>query len=338
MHGRASYLQRDAWAIIDPMSKTLPTPESGRWLVMIASLPIEDPAARMRMLRTLESLGAAVMREGAYLLPDTAGSRQGLEALREYIGKGAGSAEVLQVMPVSEAQQAAFRSLFDRSARYADLVKVVESLKVGFGIADPSAILRVLGKQRRELEAISALDFFPNEGRDRAESTLAAAEAQVHRLLFPSQSGGAAQRDEPLLRRVWATRRPPWADRLACAWLIRRFVDPEGSVVWLDKTQECPQGHVGFAFDGARFGNSASQVTFEVMLRHFKLAGNAALAKIGGIVHYLEVRDTPVPEAAGVQTLLQGAARRSANDDEWLAEAEKTFDLLYEAYFEAPRK
>ena len=66
------------------------------------------------------------------------------------------------------------------------------------------------------------------------------------------------------------------------------------------------------------------------MLQQFDLANNAALVKIGGIVHFLEVRDSPVPEAAGVQTLLQGASRRSSSDEELLGEAEKTFDLLYE--------
>jgi hypothetical protein len=321
------------------MSKTAPPgAEPGRWLALIASLPVEDPAARMRMLRTLESLGAAVMRDGVYLLPDTPAARRGLEHLAEYIAKGAGSAQVIQVTPMTEAQQRAFRGLFDRSARYAELIKVVESLKVGYGISDPGALARVLQKQHRELEAIGALDFFPSEIRERARAALAAADAAVRKLLFPSQTQGGAQPGETLLRRVWATRRPPWADRLACAWLIRRFVDPEGSVAWLDKGQACPAGHVGFAFDGARFGNSATQVTFEAMLGHFKLADNAALAKIGGIVHFLETREHPVSEAAGVQTLLQGAARRAANDDELLAEAEKTFDLLYEAYYEAPRK
>lgn len=317
------------------MSKTPPA-EPDRWLVLIASLPTEDPAARMRMLRTLESLGAAVMREGAYLLPDTAGSRQGLEHLAEYIAKGAGVAQVLQVAPLSEAQRNAFRSLFDRSSRYAELIKNVESLSIGYGIADPSAIARVLHKQRRELDAISALDFFPTGVQGRARDALTTAEAAVRKLLFPAQTQDRGSPEEPLQRRVWATRRPPWADRLACAWLIRRFVDPEGSVMWLDKAQACPAHAVGFAFDGARFGNAASQVTFEVMLPRFGLAKNAALSRIGAIVHFLEVREAPVPEAAGVQTLLQGAARRSANDDELLAEAEKTFDLLYEAYFEAP--
>ncbi len=319
------------------MSKSQPA-EPGRWLVLIASLPTEDPAARMRVLRTLESLGAAVMREGAYLLPDTPASRQGLDHLAEYISKGPGVAQVLPVVPFAEAQDKAFRSLFDRTSRYAELEKNVESLKVGYGIADPSAISRVLHKQRREFEAISALDFFPGEEQAKAKAILASAEAEVRKLLFPSEAPDSGAPEEPLLRRVWATRRPPWADRFACAWLIRRFVDPEGSVLWLDKAQACPANAVGFAFEGARFGNSASEVTFEVMLRRFGLANNAALAKIGAIVHYLEVREHPVPEAAGVQTLLQGAARRSTNEDELLAEAEKTFDLLYEAYFEAPRK
>ena len=312
--------------------------ENERWLALIASMPTEDPAARMRMLRTLESLGAAVMREGAYLLPDSAASRQGLEALAEYIGKGAGHAQVLQVAPLTETQQNSFRALFDRSARYTELVKVVDSLKVGFGIADPSAIAHVLHRQRREFDAITALDFFPNDARTRAENVLASADAEVRKMMFPTQTQeGGVKEGENFHRRLWVTRRPPWADRLSCAWLIRRFIDAEGSVGWLEKTQECPPGVVGFAFDGARFGNSASQVTFEVMLQQFGLADNAALAKIGSIVHFLEVNDHPVPEAAGVKTLLLGATRRAESDDELLSEVEKTFDLLYEAYFEAPR-
>lgn len=320
---------------MNPMSKP-PAAEPDRWLTLIASLPTEDPAARMRVLRTLEALGAAVIREGVYLVPETPATRLGLDHLAEYVSKGAGSAQVLSVLPVSEAQQRAFRRMFDRSARYTELLKVIESLKVGYGIADPSAVLRVLQKKRRDFEDISALDFFPGELPERVKAALAEAETAVHKLIFPSQPRSTGAPNEPMQRRTWATRKPAWADRLACAWLIRRFADPEGRVIWLEKTQDCPPDAVGFAFDGARFGNSATLVTFEVMLAHFGLAANTALVKIGSIVHFLEVRDTPVPEAAGVQTLLQGAARRSNSDDELLAEVEKTFDLLYEAYFEPP--
>ena len=312
--------------------------ENDRWLALIASLPTEDPAARMRVLRTLESLGAAVVREGAYLLPDTPASRQGLEHLAEYVSKGAGHALVLQVAPLTDAQQLGFRALFDRSARYEELIKVIDSLKVGFGISDPSAIAHVLHRQRRELEAISALDFFPTDAQKKAQDVLTEADAEVRKMMFPTQTKGGVKAGESFVRRVWATRRPPWADRLACAWLIRRFIDPEGSVTWIDKTQEIPPGAVSFSFEGARFGNSESRVTFEEMLQPFSLADNVGLVKIGGIVHYLEVRGDPVPEAAGVQTLLLGAQRRATNDDELLAEAEKTFDLLYEAYLDTPKK
>ena len=310
---------------------------SGQWLALVAQLPIEDPAARMRVLRTLESLGAAVVREGVYLLPDTPAGRQSLDALADYVGRSAGAAQVLRISAASGAQDDAFVRLFDRSARYDELVKTVESLRVGFGHSDPSAISRVLAKQRRDFEDIAALDFFPGAPRARAEKALHDADAAVKKLLLASQSQAELARGEKLLARTWATRRPLWADRLACAWLIRRFVDPEAKLAWLDKGEPLPAGALGYAYDGAHFAASETRVSYEEMLRRLSLAANPALAKIGAIVHSLEMRGHAVAEAAGVQTLLQGAQRRSQNEAQLLAEAEKTFDLLYEAYYESRR-
>ena len=309
----------------------------GGWLLTIAQLPTEDPSSRMRVLRTLESLGAAVMREGVFLLPDTPANRQSLQTLTEYILKVAGSAHLLHVGAVTPAQDEEFKKLFDRSARYENLIKTVESLRVGFGHSDPSAISRVVHKQRREFESIAALDFFPTASRARAQETLTQADAEVRKLLFPAQANAALAPGEALLGRTWVTRKPLWADRLASAWLIRRFVDPEATLTWLEKTQPLPENALSFGFEGAHFTNSETRVTYEEMINRLDLAKNGALVKIGSIVHYLEVRGTPVAEAAGVQTLLQGAMRRSNSDAELLAEAEKTFDLLYEAYYQPPK-
>ena len=303
------------------------------WLAMVAQLPVEDPAARMRVLRTLESLGAALLREGAFLLPDSAPNRRSLEALADYVVKGGGSAHILHVGASSEAQHDAFKRLFDRSARYEDLAKTVDSLKIGYGHSEPSAISRVLLKQRREFEAIAALDFFPTQARSHAERALAEADRAVRELMF-NHAQTNLRPNESLRGRTWATRKPLWVDRLASAWLVRRFIDPEGKLVWLEKAQEAPAGAIAFGYPGAHFADSETRVTYEEILAQLKLTGNAALARIGSIVHFLEARGTPVPEAAGVQTLLRGAQRRARNDDELLAEAEKTFDLLYEAYFE----
>ncbi len=307
------------------------------WLLCLASMPADDPASRMRVLRTLESLGATVLREGAYLLPESEDNRHSLQTLADYIIKSHGAAHVLRVSPASPAQHESFARLFDRSARYEDLIKTVESLRIGFGHSDPSAIARVLHKQRREFEAIAALDFVPTGARERAQASLAAAEEEVRRLLFPAPSAGIGA-GEKLLGRTWATRKPLWADRLACAWLIRRFVDPEAKLAWLEKSEAPPPEAIGFGFEGAHFTNSEDRVTYEQMLARLDLGGNPALAKIGSIVHFLEIRGTTVPEAAGVQTLLQGALRRSPNEGDLLGEVEKTFDLLYEAYFEPTKR
>jgi hypothetical protein len=323
-----------------PQDAPASPPGSGgrQWLLCVASMPAQDPASRMRVLRTLEALGATVLREGAYLLPETPENLRSLETLADYIGRTHGAAHVMRVSAVSPAQHGAFARLFDRSARYGELVKTVESLRISFGQSDPSAIARVLHKQRREFEAIAALDFFPGEARTRAQAALAEAESAVRQLLFPAQQATALAEGEKLLGRTWATRKPLWADRLACAWLIRRFVDPEATLAWLDKGQPAPPGALGFGFEGAHFANSEERVSYEQMVARLGLAGNLALAKIGSIVHVLEIRGTTVPEAAGVQTLLQGALRRAQGEAELLGEAEKTFDLLYEAYFEPPKR
>jgi hypothetical protein len=219
----------------------------------------------------------------------------------------------------------------------------VESLKAGFGVSDPSAIRHVLMKQRQELEAIGTLDFFGSPLKTKAETTLAEMEQKVHRMMFPedaqpSPDAGVARSNRRYFRRAWATRKPLLVDRLASSWLIRRFIDPEATMVWLDKRQAAPTSAVTFGFEGATFHNSKHRVTYEELLGSFKLDRNPALVKIGRIVHALDTGDRTVMEAAGVATLLNGAKRRAETEDALLAETEKTFDLLYEAYFEVPAK
>ena len=305
----------------------------GSWLVMVGQLPTEDPSARMRALRTLEALGAGVLREGAYLLPDTPQNQASLEALGTDIGASGGTVHLLHVAASSASQDEAFRRLFDRSARYHELVKIVESLRIGFGRTDPAAIARVLLKQRRDFEAIAALDFFPTPAKARAQQAIADADEAI-RQLYLSQAPTYVGPGEKLHGRIWATRTPLTADRLASAWLVRRFVDPEAKMRWLAHGEAAPSGAITFGYDGAHFAATGTRVTYEHIVAQLRLAAGAALVKIGAIVHFLEARGDAVPEAAGVQTVLQGAVRRARNDEELFSEAEKTFDLLYEAYEE----
>jgi len=302
---------------------------------------MDDPAARMRVLRTLEAMGCALLREGVYLLPDSPVNRQGLQRLSEHMTRINGSAHLLHVTNADAQQGRTFKALFDRAGKYEELIKTIKALRGGFGISEPSAIARVLNKQRREFEAISALDFFDSPLKERAAQALRDIEGEVRKRMFPevAKSGGRlTQTGRFYFKRVWASRKPLLADRLASGWLIRRFIDPEATLVWLEKTQRCPSTAVGFGFEGATFSNSKDKVTFQELLERFSLDANETLARIGALVHYLDTGAAPVAEAAGVETLLHGARRRCNSDEELFTESEKTFDLLYEAYFEGQSK
>jgi hypothetical protein len=309
------------------------------WLSFVVSLPQEHPSGRMTILRTLDSLGCAVLREGVYLLPDNTETRAGLQRLADYVAQVEGSAYVLPIVAQHAAQSRQLQSMFDRSARYQSLIKTIDALSAGFGVADPAALAHVLAKQRRELEQIQLLDFFPSPIAAAAEQALVEMEAKVRALMFPPQRPASAQpvhADQLYFRRTWATRRPLFIDRLASAWLIRRFIDAEATMLWLDKNQVCPAGAISFGFESAAFNNSSTRVTYEELLLHFDLLQHSALPRIGRLIHAIDANDQEMAEAPGVQTLLEGARRRAHSDDQLLAESEKTFDLLYEAYVELP--
>jgi hypothetical protein len=315
-----------------------------RWLTLVLNLPVDDPAGRMKILRTLETLGAGVLRDGVYVLPESRDARRGFDRLVQGVERIGGRADLLTAETVDAAQTKRLRALFDRSARYSELVKTLDGMRAAYGVSDPTAISQVLAKLRRDFEQVRALDFFPSPLAPKADAMLAEGEAEVRKLMFPEQAASAApvgdtrKSKRQYFRRAWATRRPLFVDRLASGWLIRRFIDAEATMVWLDKGAPCPATAVGFGFTGATFSNTRTRVTFQELVAQFRLGDNPALVRIGDLVHALVSGGTPAPEATGVETLLAGAKRRAANDDELFAESEKTFDLLYESYFEVPRR
>ena len=136
---------------------------------------------------------------------------------------------------------------------------------------------------------------------------------------------------------LWATRRHIWVDRVACAWLIQRFIDPSARFLWLETPAECPADALGFDFDGATFTHVADRVSFEVLLASFGLDENRGLVRLGAMVHVLDVGGAAAPEAAGFEAMLAGARKRLPDDDALLAEVGAVLDSLY-AHFSSGRK
>jgi hypothetical protein len=311
---------------------------SDSWLILIVSLPTANAAGRMRVWRALKALGCGVLRDGAYLLPNRPGFRQLLQEQAEDVKAGGGSAHVLVLDSEDAEQEKAFVELFNRSADYAKLVEAIQQVAVSeLTSADTAKLQRQLHRLRKEFEAIAGQDYFPDAAREQTLMALEDLEHAATAVLSPDEPH-AVQRRLPRLQvkdyqhRQWATRQRPWVDRLASAWLIRRFIDSQARFLWLSSPTDCPAEALGFDFDGAAFTHVGAKVTFEVLQASFGLAQDAALNRLAALVHYLDVGGIPVPEAMGLGTLVSGMRQQWSDDDELLIEAKKVFDAFYHAF------
>lgn len=319
-----------------------PAFSTDKWLALVVSLPAANATLRMRVWRAMKGLGCAALRDGVYLLPAGRGLRQALRMHAEDIKQGGGSAYLLNVANPSTEEKTDFQALFDRSEDYLKLIGRVADFKSAIGSLDAAAGRRQLKVLWRDFETLVACDYFPSRGKVEADHLLAEAEILFLSSLSAGEpqaaSGSVARLDATDYQgRQWATRRHLWVDRMASAWLIRRFIDRSASFVWLEQPAHCPKKALGFDFDGADFTHVGKRVTFEVLLASFGLESDPALARLGELVHCLDVGGLPVAEAAGVELVLDGARQRCPDDDALLAEATRTFESLYMAYSEPQR-
>lgn len=296
------------------------------WLTLVTTLPTRNTAARMRLWRAIKALGCATLRDGVYLLPARDDTDAALRALAHEVRGAEGSAEVLHIA-ASGAQDEAFRQQFDRSADYGTLIAAIRT-------ATPDE--KSLRRLTRDFSALAATDYFPAAARDQARQALDELAAR----LSPGEPHAATNTIRRLAStdfcdRTWATRKHLWVDRMASAWLIRRFIDPQAKFLWLATPADCPPDALGFDFDGASFSHVATtpeRVTFEVLAASFGLDADNGIARIAAIVHCLDVGGAPVAEAAGIEAVLAGLRTSAPDDDQLLTEAGRVFDGLYTNY------
>jgi hypothetical protein len=286
----------------------------------------------MRAWRALKAAGATVLRDGVYALPSTDEHRRTLESVAADVNASGGQARVLTGARCEED----LRPLFDRSEGYAAWLAEARRLRGALEAASPPDTARSVQRLRRAFERLVAIDFFPGEAQRQAAQVLQAIEDALQRALAPDepQSVPAAIRRQDRARfrgRTWATRTRPWVDRLASAWLIRRFIDPQARFVWLASPADCPKRAVGFDFDGATFTHVGARVTFETLLAAFDLE-TSSLQRLGMIVHALDAGGIRPPEAAGVERVLAGMRQAITDDDLLLQAAAGVFEGLYFAF------
>ncbi len=306
--------------------------------ILILTLPTQPNAVRVRVWRALKSLGCAALRDGAYLLPS--GHAPVFEPLAAEVREHGGTAMVLNLSPQDPAQREQLVALFDRSDAYGQWHEAATTLQAELAVLGETEARRRLRAVTETLKSLRRIDYYPGAAAAQALSGLEALRQALDAQFSRGEPRSHADHGIALLsirkfqRKRWATRARPWVDRLACAWLIARFIDRDARFLWLvdpaGKTP-APRGALGFDYDGALFTHVGARVTFEVLLASFGLDTDAKLQRIAGAVHYLDVGGIPVPEAAGLESVLGGLREMHADDDALVIAAAIVFDALYAA-------
>lgn len=302
---------------------------------LLLSLPTGRSAVRMRVWRAVKASGCVVLRDGVYILPPHAPADVFRDIEAEV--RAAGGFALAADLDVDAKQVQYVRALFDRTREYTALTRNIKAARTSLPRMGKRRSETAVKRLRRKFDELVAIDFFPEHARTQAEEALAELERNAQALYSGSEPRAKKSRlrrlDPAKYRgRVWATRARPWVDRLASAWLIRRFIDKDAKFLWLENPHKRPKRAIGFDFDGADFTHTGARVTFEVLLASFALDGDSALASIGAAVHFLDIGGIEVADARGLEAVLAGIREKARNDDEMLREASKIFDLFYAAY------
>lgn len=315
-------------------------PEARRWLMLVHQLPASPSNLRVRTWRRLQELGAVSLKQSVYVLPDSAAAREDFEWLKVEIEGSGGAASVFLADAVDPRGDAPvveeFRS--SRQAAYAELAAELQRLqRAGSPRKDRRSARApdLLARYRQRLAAIEKIDFFGSAGRDRVQALLAAIDG--------GSGGGSAPPESPtpgeFSNRTWVTRPMPGVDRMASAWLIRRFVDPAARFEFCTDPAAAPSGVVSFDMFGGAFTHEGSRCTFETLVARFAIA-DAAVTRLAAVVHDVDLKDGlfGAPDGPTVAAAIEGLQLACADDHALLEQGIGLFEALYRSFAKSTPK
>jgi len=314
------------------------SPEKSRWYLFIHQLPPKPLYLRAKVRKLLSQAGALPLKDSVYVLPLRPDRLSTLRQIADIAAADGGEAFVWQGQfvdgPRDEELIRAFRDARDHE--YAALVERVrewtDEFKRRSGQAPPEGRLRFrLAHARRRFEQVARNDFFNAPRRAQAEAALEDLEA---RLQAPANITARKRPHPELIGRTWVTRRGVQVDRIASAWLIRRFVDPDARFRFIDAHEEKARpGELTFDMMGADFTHEQDRCTFETLVKRIGLK-DAALARVAEIIHDIDIKDGKFgrAEARGVEQLVLGLLAANAEDERRLDRGFAMLDDLYRSF------
>jgi hypothetical protein len=309
-------------------------------LLLLVGVPPQPSSLRVRVWRRLRSIGAVPLKRSAYLLPDTPERYEDFQWLAQEIQREGGEATLIRVQQIENVSEADVLRLFHepRDRDYRQLAvryrKVLQSLDQK-SAAKSARVQEELARLTKEHQRVRDIDFFDAPGG-----------AEVRRLeeaiaMRTRRPESARREEQPALdlatlrRRLWVTRPRPHIDRIASAWLIKRFIDTDAEFVFAEPTQ-FPKDAIPFDAPGVELSHQGEDCTFETLVKRARLR-DRRLSHLAEIVHEADLRDGKYPheEARGIDVAIRALLAASPDDYQVLAQGIALFEGLYAT---TPRK
>jgi hypothetical protein len=313
------------------------------WLLLIHQLPAKPAYLRVKIWRRLQGIGAVGVKNAVHALPMSEGTQEDFEWLLREIVEGGGEAFLCETRLIDGLSDEGVQKLFEeaRDADYRNLAKEARILiKLLHPKRKPDTLAEAraqAARLRKRLNDTVAIDFFGAIGRETAEGALADLEARLNEdapVTNKTKADPAADARAALHSRTWVTRQGVHVDRIASAWLIRRFIDPEARFKFVSgKGYRPAEGELRFDMFQAEFTHEGDKCTFEVLLDRLAL-GDPALRAIAEIIHDIDLKDSKFgrDEAVGIRTLIDGIALTTPDDAERITRGTEVFNNLYEFF------
>ena len=326
---------------VNGVTVPVPTTEPSRWLLLIHQIPPRPEYLRVKIWRRMQRIGAVAVKNSVYVLPKNEEALEDFQWVLREIVEGGGEGSICEADFVDGLSDADLEAMF-RAARDADYSAVAEearelnsALQVQGRNLEASVRARLeadITRLRRRLTEVVARDFFDSLGRQTAEGLVASLEARLNPDAITESSTNPEAGEYQ--RRVWVTRKGIHVDRMASAWLIRRFIDPEARFKFVTARGYRPEkGELRFDMFEAEFTHEGDRCTFEILLQRLKLT-DGALRPIAEIIHDIDLKDSKFgrPETPGIERLITGICTAHKEDEMRLARASAMFDDLYGSF------
>jgi hypothetical protein len=308
------------------VKKNNPGP-SRDWLLLLFRLPATHKTARVALWRKLQKSGAIQIKTSTYLLPDRPAQYELFQWLAKQVIDYGGDSTLIRAQQIEGLPDPKIVALFNaaRDNDYAALAEAARKVSPPRGAGNDERVSGELEKLRRDFRAIQEIDFFAAPKAHVVESLLARLEMPLR-----AKSPAAAHlKPGQFQRRTWVTRPRPEIDRVACAWLIRRFIDRKATFEFAAQPDSI-RGAIPFDYAQGEFSHHGEDCTFETLLGRFGIS-DKALRQIGEMVHDADLEDGKFQrsECLGLDRILKGWAKGGAPDDEILERGAACFDGLY---------